>query len=170
MTTKRFLESAVRWAAIATGVSLILAALLLLLMYSVNPSFGRLNDILNAILGIASGVLASMLFPQHHARSPLGSRIALVLAVVGVFFTLAGSVLIIFDFTGFVLIPSPFSTAFPCSPKTITAHPQPAHHLSPGLPKRSKGTVNSFPTSEVYTVARQATARSKKEESAACIC
>lgn len=103
MTTKSFPESAVRWAAIATGVSVILAALFLILMYTVNPSFGKLNDIFNAILGIASGVLASMLYPHHHARSPLVSRIALVLAVVGVFFTLVGSILIIFDFTGFVL-------------------------------------------------------------------
>ena len=103
MTKNNFPRTAVGWMAIATGVSVILAALFLILMYTVNPSVGKLNDIFNAILGIASGVLASMLYPQHHARSPLVSRIALVLAVVGVFFSIVGSVLIIFDFTGFVL-------------------------------------------------------------------
>ena len=103
MRTNKFSSSVVGWTAIATGISVILAALFLLLMYTVEPSFGKLNDIFNAILGIASGVLALMLYPQHHARSPLVSRIALALALVGVILTIVGSVLIIFDYTGYVL-------------------------------------------------------------------
>jgi hypothetical protein len=89
--------------AIATGVSVILAALFLLLMYTVEPRLGKLNDIFNAILGIASGILAWMLYPQHRARSPRLSQLALVLALVGLIFTVIGSVLIIYDFTGYVL-------------------------------------------------------------------
>ncbi|HEY3475114.1 MAG TPA: hypothetical protein VGK56_10930 [Anaerolineales bacterium] len=103
MRTNNFPQSAIGWMAIATGVSVILAALFLLLMYTVEPSFGKLNDMFNAILGSASGLLAWMLYPQHHARSPLLSQIALILALVGVIFTIVGSVLIIYDFTGFVL-------------------------------------------------------------------
>jgi hypothetical protein len=103
MNTNNFPRSAVGWMAIVTGVSAILAALFLLLMYTVEPSFGRLNDILNAILGVASGLLVWMLYPHHRASSPLLSGLALVLALVGVIFTLAGSVLIVFDVTGYVL-------------------------------------------------------------------
>ena len=89
--------------AIATGLSVMLAALFLLLMYTVEPRFGKLNDIFNAILGIASGILAWMLYPQHRARSLLLSQLALVLALVGLIFTVIGSVLIIYDYTGYVL-------------------------------------------------------------------
>lgn len=103
MTTNNFPQSAVGWMAIATGVSVILAALFLLLMYTIEPSFGVVNDVFNAIVGIASGVLAWMLYPQHRVRSPLMSRIALILAVLGVILTIVGSVLIIYDFTGYVL-------------------------------------------------------------------
>jgi hypothetical protein len=103
MRTNNFPRSAVGWAAIATGISAILAVVFITLMYTVSMSFGTVNDVFNGILGITSGILAWMLYPQHHARSPLMSQIALALAVVGVIFTLVGSVLIIFDFTGFVL-------------------------------------------------------------------
>ena len=103
MTTNNFPRSAVGWMAIATGASVILAALFLILMYTIDPSFGVVNDVLNAIVGIASGILAWMLYPRHRARSPLTSRIALILAAVGMILTIVGSVLIIFDFTGYVL-------------------------------------------------------------------
>jgi len=103
MTTNNFPQSVVGWTAIATGVSVILAVIFVLLMVTVDVSFGTVNDVFNGILGILSGILAWMLYPGHHARSPLLSQIALVLAVVGVIFTIVGSVLIIFDFTGFVL-------------------------------------------------------------------
>ena len=103
MTTNNFPRSAVGWMAIATGASVILAALFLILMYTIEPSFGVVNDVFNAIVGIASGILAWMLYPQHRSRSPLMSRIALILAAVGVILTIVGSVLIIYDFTGYVL-------------------------------------------------------------------
>lgn len=103
MTPNDFSQSAVGWTAIATGVSVILAVIFIILMATVDVSFGTLNDVFNGIVGIASGILAWMLYPQHHARSPLLSRIALLLAVVGAIFTLLGSVLIIFEFTGFFL-------------------------------------------------------------------
>jgi len=72
-------------------------------MATVNPSFGKVNDVFNAITGISVAILAWMLYAEHHARSPLMSQVGLALVVAGAIFTIVGSVLIIFDFTGFVL-------------------------------------------------------------------
>ena len=69
-----------------------------------NQSFGKVNDVFNAIIGISSAVLTWMLFhAEHHAKSPDGSQIAVTFAVVGAIFTIVGSVLIIYGFTDFVL-------------------------------------------------------------------
>lgn len=103
MTTSNFSTATTGWIAIATGVSAILAVICLTLMYTVNQSFGRINDVLNSIIGISSVVLAWMLYAEHHAQSPLMSQIALALAVIGAIFTIIGSILIIFGFTDFVL-------------------------------------------------------------------
>ena len=103
MTTSNFSISTIGYVAIATGVSAILAVIFLTLMYTVNQSFGKVNDILNSVIGISSMVLAWMLYAEHHAKSPLVSQIAIVLAAVGAIFTIIGSILIIFNFTGFVL-------------------------------------------------------------------
>jgi len=103
MTTNNFSPSVVGWTAIATGVVAILAVVFLTLMATVNQSFGKVNDIFNAIIGILSVILAWMLYAEHHARSPLMSQVALVLAAVGAIFTIVGSILIIFNFTDFVL-------------------------------------------------------------------
>jgi len=103
MTTSNFSIATTGWIAIATGVSAILAMIFLILMYAVNPSFGKVNDVINSIIGISSVVLAWILFAEHHAKSPLMSQIALALAAVGAIFTIIGSILIIFGFTDFVL-------------------------------------------------------------------
>jgi hypothetical protein len=103
MTTNNFSSVTTGWIAIATGVSAILAIILLTLMYTVNQSFGRINDVFNSIIGISSVVLAWKLYAEYHAKLPLMSQIALALAVVGAIFTIIGSILIIFGFTDFVL-------------------------------------------------------------------
>jgi hypothetical protein len=103
MATNNFSTTTTGWIAIATGVSALLAVIFLTLMYTVNQSFGRVNDVLNSVIGISSVVLAWMLYAEHHAKSPLVSQIALALAVVGAIFTIIGSILIIFGFTDFVL-------------------------------------------------------------------
>ena len=103
MTISNFSGTTIGWVAIATGVSAILAVIFLTFMYTVNPSFGRINDIFNSLIGISSVVLAWMLYAEHHAKSPLMSQIALAIAVVGANFTIVGSILIIFGFTDFVL-------------------------------------------------------------------
>ena len=103
MTISNFSSTTIGWVAIATGVLAILAMIFLILMYIVNPSFGRINDIFNSLIGISSVVLAWMLYAEQHVKSPLISKIGLTLAVVGAIFTIIGSILIIFGFTDFVL-------------------------------------------------------------------
>ena len=103
MTISNFSATTIGWVAIITGVSAILAVIFLTLMATVNMSFGKVNDVFNAIIGISSAVLAWMLYAEYHAKSPLMSQIALALAVVGAIFTIVGSVLIIYGFTDFVL-------------------------------------------------------------------
>ena len=104
MTTSTFSPFLVGWVAIATGVAVIVAVITLILMYTVNgPFFGTINDVFNTIIGILSVVLAWMLYAEFHAKLPVMSQIALLLAVVGAVFTIIGSILIIFGFTGFVL-------------------------------------------------------------------
>jgi hypothetical protein len=103
MRTHRFSTAPIGWMAIATGASAILAVVFLILMYTVNMSFGKVNDVFNSIVGISSVILAWMLYAEHHSRSPLMSQIAFALALVGALFTIIGSILIIFDFTGFLL-------------------------------------------------------------------
>jgi hypothetical protein len=103
MATTNFSSATIGWVAIATGVSAVLAVIFLILMYTVNQSFGKVNDIANSVIGISSAVLAWMLYAEQHAKSPLMSQIALALAVVGAIFTIIGSILIIFGFTDFVL-------------------------------------------------------------------
>ena len=103
MTTNNFPSSIVGWVAIATGVAAILAVIFLTLMATINPAFGKVNDVFNSVIGISSAVLAWMLYAEHHARSPLMGQIGLFLTVVGAIFTIVGSILIIFGFTDFVL-------------------------------------------------------------------
>ncbi len=103
MTISNFSASTIGWVAIVTGVSAILALIFLTMMATVNMSFGKVNDVFNAIIGISSAVLAWMMYAEHHAKSPLMSQIALAFAVVGAIFTIVGSVLIIYGFTDFVL-------------------------------------------------------------------
>jgi len=103
MTTGNFSSAAIGWAAIVTAAAAILAIVFLALMAAVNPAFGRVNDVFNSLIGIASLVLAWMLYVKFQAGLlPLG-RIGLALAVVGAIFTIVGSILVLFGYTGFVL-------------------------------------------------------------------
>ena len=103
MTTNNFSTSTIGWVAIVTGISVILAVIFITLMATVNMFFGTVNDVFNSIIGISSAVLAWTLYAEHHAKSPLMSQIALALAIIGAIVSIAGSVLIIYGFTGFLL-------------------------------------------------------------------
>ena len=103
MTTSNFSSAAIGWMAIITGASAILAIIFLTLMFTVNGSFGKVNDVFNSIIGISSAILAWMFYAEHPAKSATLSQIGLVLALVGAIFTIVGSILIIYGFTDFVL-------------------------------------------------------------------
>lgn len=102
MTTTNFSSATIGWVAIITGVSAILAVIFLTLMFTVNRSFGKVNDIFNSIIGVSSPVLAWMLYTEYQTLLPRMSQIALALAVVGAIFTIVGSILIIYGYTDFV--------------------------------------------------------------------
>lgn len=103
MTTRSTSSLPIGRMAIVTGIVYILAAVLLILFFTVGQPFGTLNDFFNGIAGISSGILACMLYGEHHAKSPLLSRIGIVLLWVGVTSIVLGSVLIISGTTGWVL-------------------------------------------------------------------
>lgn len=103
MADNNFTTTTVGWMAITTAATAVLALVFIGLMAAVHPFFGTLNDIFNGLLGILLAVLAWMLYAEHHAKTPPGSQIALILAVVGAVIAVIGSVLVIFKYTGWVL-------------------------------------------------------------------
>ena len=103
MTTNRISTSTIGWVALGTGISVVLAVLLLILMATGSMFFGAVNDVLNGIIGISSAVLAWMFYTEHRAKSPLISHMALALPIVGAIFSVVGSLLILYGFTDFFL-------------------------------------------------------------------
>jgi uncharacterized membrane protein YeaQ/YmgE (transglycosylase-associated protein family) len=91
------------WVALATAITTVLATVLIFLFYAAGGPFGTFNDIFNGVAGILSGVLAWTLTSQFGINFSLQSRASLVLAVIGAIVVLIGSILIIFDVTGWVL-------------------------------------------------------------------
>src|SRR5215216_1253489 len=91
------------WVALATAIATLLATVLIFLFYTAGGPFGTLNDIFNGIAGILSGVLAWVLSSQFRTSSSILQRAALILAGIGALVVVIGSILIIFDVTGWVL-------------------------------------------------------------------
>jgi len=88
--------------ALATSIAGILATLLIILFYTVGGPFGTLNDVFNGVAGILSGVLAWTLRPAFHLNSSARWFMP-PLAALGAVVVVIGSILIVFDFTGWVL-------------------------------------------------------------------
>jgi len=103
MPANNFSSVSIGWMAIATGIASILALVLIILFFTIGQPFGTLNDIFNGIAGILSGVLAWMLYTEYHAKSPLSDQVALIFALVGALVVVVGSILVIFQITGWVL-------------------------------------------------------------------
>jgi hypothetical protein len=101
MTTH--ISSAAGWLALATGIAGISASILIILFYAVGGPFGTLNDIFNGIVGMLSVILTWMLFSKFRLNFTFIHRFTLILAVIGAIIVGIGSMLIIFDFTGWVL-------------------------------------------------------------------
>lgn len=103
MTSTNLSSVSIGWVAIITGASAVLAIIFLTLMATVNQSFGKINDFFNSLIGISSLILAWLLVTKFQAKASTPSQIILILAVLGLIFTLIGSILIIFGFTDFVM-------------------------------------------------------------------
>lgn len=89
--------------AITIAVMAAIALVCIALFYSLGGPFGTLNDVCVALVGILSGVLAWMLYPNHHSYSPSVSRLALGAALAGACLAILGSGLVIFKFTSWLL-------------------------------------------------------------------
>ncbi|MBI3738693.1 MAG: hypothetical protein HY258_06575 [Chloroflexi bacterium] len=103
MTTGNFPSLTIGWVAIATGVAGLLALAFIILFFTVGQPFGTLNDICIGLTAILSVVLVWMLYPGHHAQSPLLSQVALVIAMLGALLVMVGSALAISGVRGWFL-------------------------------------------------------------------
>lgn len=103
MITNTFSSVTIGWVAIVTGIAGLLGLVFIILFFTVGQPFGTLNDICIGLTAILSMVLVWMLYPGHHAQSPLLSQIALVIALVGALVVVSGSALSIFGITGWYL-------------------------------------------------------------------
>jgi hypothetical protein len=84
--------------AIATGIFGLLALVLLVLFFIADGPFGTLNDICNGITGILSGILAWSLFNKFY-----DGQVFFIFSWVGALAVVVGSVLVIFEITGWYL-------------------------------------------------------------------
>lgn len=80
--------------AAAVAGTVVLAVVFLAVFFAAGEPFGTINDVLNALIGVLSAVLA-----QVWPARPLGRVVALAGGIVMV----AGSVLVIFEVTGYFL-------------------------------------------------------------------
>ena len=85
-------------AALVTGIATVLAVVALILLFTSGGPFGRVNDVLNAAIGVMSAVLAVVVL-----RSVGGSPMWTALAVAGAAVTVMGLWLVMSGTTGFQL-------------------------------------------------------------------
>ena len=85
------------------GVVGLLSWLSLIVFFIVGDPFGALGDVGNGALGLLSGVLAVTLWPAAVAPNPGMKVLASSAAVLGAAIAVVGSVLILWDITGFYL-------------------------------------------------------------------
>ena len=98
MATSHFSPFMIGRVAIITGVIGLLALVLLILFFTIGGPFGTLNDICNGLAGILSGILAWNLYTRF--QMPLTF---FILALIGSLAVALGSVLVIFEITGWYL-------------------------------------------------------------------
>ncbi|MGZ9223994.1 MAG: hypothetical protein ACXW4M_00410 [Anaerolineales bacterium] len=103
MFTNNFSSVTIGWVAVATGMVGLLGLAFIILFFTVGQPFGTLNDICIGLTALLSVVLVWTLYPGHHARSPLLSQVALVIAIFGALLVMVGSALAISGVTGWFL-------------------------------------------------------------------
>jgi hypothetical protein len=100
MATSAGHSRVVRRAAMAVATVDLLGVVCLIVFFVVGDPFGIINDVANAVVGVLTAVLAWL----ARAIRPSGwHRLALAAAVVGAIVMVIGSVLVIFDVTGYFL-------------------------------------------------------------------
>jgi hypothetical protein len=102
MATTGFSSTTIGWTALVTGIAGVLSLVFIVLFFTIGQPFGTLNDFCIGLAGLSSGVLASMLYAEHHLQSPL-NQLALGLALIGAVVVALGSLLVIFNITGWYL-------------------------------------------------------------------
>lgn len=103
MIAGSFSSTASAWVALATGAVSLIGLLFILLFFTVGQPFGTLNDVCIGLAALLSGVLACLLYAQHHAQLPLLSVLALIAALAGALVVAAGSALVISGAKGWFL-------------------------------------------------------------------
>jgi hypothetical protein len=92
-----------RTAALSVAVVDVFAVVCLVAFFVVGGPLGTINDVANAAVGVLSGVLAWLWHRAMPHRSAMSSGIALSAAAIGAILMVVGSVLVIFDVTGYFL-------------------------------------------------------------------
>jgi len=87
-------------AGVAVAVVDLLAVICLVLFFVVGGPFGFVNDVANAVVGVLSAVLAWTAWTVRRERL---QRLAPAAAALGAVLMVAGSMLVIFDVTGYFL-------------------------------------------------------------------
>ncbi len=103
MAASTFPSRPIGWLVIAIGAVTLLGIVSIVLFFVAGGGFGTLNDMCNGVEAILSAVLAWALHPFYRAQSARLSGLALIAACVGALVATIGSVLVIFDFTGWYL-------------------------------------------------------------------
>jgi hypothetical protein len=103
MTESTVSSATTGWIAVAAGIACVLAVILIVLFFTLGEPFGTLNDLTNGLAGILCGLLAWVLYTHFPSKSPLLSQLSVVLAVIGALIAVAGTVLVVFNITGWVL-------------------------------------------------------------------
>ena len=103
MFTNNFSLVTIGWVAIATGMVGLLGLAFIILFFTVGQPFGTINDYCIGLTAILSVVLVWMLYPGHHARSPLLSQVTFVIAMLGAILVMVGTALAISGVKGWFL-------------------------------------------------------------------
>jgi hypothetical protein len=88
---------------LAAGIFGLLGLVFLILFFTVGQPFGTLNDICIGVVAILSAVIAWKTYPAYHTQAPLLSLAGMLFVCFGALIVVAGSVLVIFGFTGWFL-------------------------------------------------------------------
>lgn len=88
---------------ILIGIVALLGVVAISLMFAVGGIFGPLNDVANGVEAVLSALLAWRLYPWLRSRAPRASGLVCGAASVGALIAVVGSILIIFDLTGWYL-------------------------------------------------------------------